>query len=295
MESNLGVVPLRYYERRSQKAIWSYRIAAVAVLVFVGAFVWHRFFGLPTPLAFKIIGGTVLVPVVTLPLAVGALVNIWNEGCLGAGRATFALFLSLLLLALPVWSLPKLIELPKIYDVSTDTASPPAFDRIAKIRQGQANPVHYDQAFAPLQAKAYPDLKPLVVARSLVEVYSTVRDAAKALNWKIIDEQAAEGAKTGYIEAVDRTLLFGFTDDIAIRVTGTVKSARVDIRSSARFGEHDLGRNAERIRLFIAEVKSRLAVLERSERMERLTAPQEAAAKEKPKHRTRHGADSRDN
>lgn len=271
---------MRYYEHRSIKANWSYRIAVVSVLVFLATFVWHRFFGLATPLALKVFGGAVAGAVVSLTLGVAGLVGIWNEGHVGAVRASLALFLSALVLAVPLWSLPSLLSLPRIYEVTTDPSSPPAFDRVAKIRQGQANPVHYDPAFAPLQQSAYPDIKSLQVQRPLVDVYSSVRETVKALNWKVIDEQAPEGIKSGYVEAVDRTLLFGFTDDVAIRVTGSSQAAKIDIRSSSRFGQHDLGRNAQRIRRFMTEVKTRLAELERAERMERLVASRQAQEKE---------------
>jgi hypothetical protein len=92
----------------------------------------------------------------------------------------------------------------------------------------------------------------------------------------VIDEQAPEAMKSGRIEASDRTFLFGFVDDIVIRVTGSSKSAKIDMRSSSRFGQHDLGRNAQRIRLFMAEFKSRLAQLEQAERMEQLEASRQA-------------------
>ncbi len=167
--------------------------------------------------------------------------------------------------------------------MTTDTAAPPAFDRVAKIRQGQANPVHYEPSFGALQTAAYPDIKPMLVQRSLIDVYSAVHDVIKALNWKIIDEQAPEATRSGHIEAVDRTFFFGFTDDISIRVTGSVKAAKIDIRSSSRFGPHDLGRNAQRIRYFMAEVKTRLAEVERLERMSRLVASRLPGEKEKPK------------
>ncbi len=273
---------MRYFEHLSRKAVWSYRIALLSVLVFAGAFVWHRFFGLPTPLALKVLGGAVAVAVVSLVLAVAAFVSIWNEGHLGVGRASAAVFFSALVLAVPLWSLPGLLNLPRLYEVTTDTAAPPAFDRVAKIRQGQANPVHYEPSFGALQSKAYPDIKPLQIQRSLIDVYSAVRDVVKALNWKIIDEQAPEATRSGHIEAVDRTLFFGFTDDIAIRVTGSARAAKVDIRSSSRFGQHDLGRNAQRIRRFMSEVKHRLAELERLDRMERVIASK-AADKDKSK------------
>jgi uncharacterized protein (DUF1499 family) len=277
---------LRYYEHWSQKAVWSYRIAAVSILVFAGTFVWHRFFGLPAPLALKISGGAVAAAIVSLTLAAAALVTIWNEGHLGAGRASFAMFLSMLVLAVPLWSLPDLLRLPRLYEVTTDIGSPPAFDRIGKIRQGQANPVRYESSFGPLQVTAYPDIKPLYISRPIIDVYSAVREVVKSLNWKVIDEQSPENAKTGYIEAVDRTFIFGFTDDVAIRITGSPKTAKIDIRSSSRFGQHDLGRNAKRIRRFMTEVKARLAEVDRAERMERLAASREAAEKENAK---RHG------
>ncbi len=270
---------MRYYEHHSHLARWSYRVAILAIVLFAGTFIWHRFVGLATPLALKMFGGAVALALMSLTIAVAALVKIWNQGSLGAGRAAFALFLSLLLLAVPLWSLPDLLHLPRLYDVTTDPASPPAFDRIAKIRQGQANSAHYDASFRPLQTAAYPDIKPLFVPRPVIDVYSAVRETVKGLNWKVIDEHAPEGGRTGYIEAVDRTWIFGFTDDVAIRITGSPRGAKIDIRSSSRFGQHDLGRNARRIREFMSEVKSRLASIERAERMERLVASREAGEK----------------
>jgi uncharacterized protein (DUF1499 family) len=278
---------LRYYEHRSQKAIWSYRIAAASILVFAGTFIWHRFFGAPAPVALKVSGGAVAAAIVSLTLAAAALVSIWNEGHIGAGRASFALILSMMVLAVPLWSLPDLLQLPRLYEVTTDIASPPAFDRIAKIRPGQANPVRYEPSFGPLQMAAYPDVKPLYVSRPIADVYFAVHEVVKSLNWKVIDEQSPENAKTGYIEAVDRTFIFGFTDDVAIRITGSPKTAKIDIRSSSRFGQHDLGRNAKRIRRFMVEVKARLAEVDRMERMERLAASREAAEKEDAKRRAR--------
>jgi uncharacterized protein (DUF1499 family) len=267
---------VRYYQHHSRKARWSYRIAWMSVLLFLTVLVWHRFFSMPTPLALKLLGAAVAGAVMSLILSAAALVNIWKEGYLGAIRASFALLFSLFVLALPLRSLPNLLSLPRLYDVTTDPASPPAFDRVVQIRQGQANPAHYDPAFAALQAAAYPDIAPLQVPRSLADVYSAVRDVVSSLNWKVIDEQAPEAMKSGRIEASDRTFLFGFVDDVVIRVTGSQKSAKIDMRSSSRFGQHDLGRNAQRIRQFMAEFRSRLAQLEQAERMEQLEASRQA-------------------
>jgi hypothetical protein len=57
---------------------------------------------------------------------------------------------------------------------------------------------------------------------------------------------------------VDRTLVLGFYEDIAIRVTGDEESARVDIRSASRFGRGDMGANAEGIRELFNEIQARV-------------------------------------
>jgi len=280
---------LRYYLHKSRKAAWGYRIATLSILVFAVIFIWHRFFQLPTPLALKFFGIAVAGALISLAISAIALVNIWNEGYLGAVRASFAVFASCLILAVPLSALPGALTLPKIHDITTDTVSPPAFDRVAKIRQGigqGANAVRYDASLAPLQAAAYPGIKPFQVPRSVVDVYSSVREVVTSLNWKIIDEQAAEPEKTGHIEAVDRTLVFGFADDVIVRVGGTNKTSIVDVRSSSRFGEHDLGRNAKRIRQFMAELKIRLAQMDRSEQMER-----EVSSREEEKARRKRAGD----
>ena len=54
------------------------------------------------------------------------------------------------------------------------------------------------------------------------------------------------------------TLLFGFRQDIVIRIVPDGEGALVDMRSSARNGAHDLGANAERIRTFFTELDASL-------------------------------------
>ncbi|MCX7307591.1 MAG: DUF1499 domain-containing protein, partial [Afipia sp.] len=49
---------------------------------------------------------------------------------------------------------------------------------------------------------------------------------------------------------VARTPVMGFREDVSIRVIPDSEGARVDIRSSSRYFEHDLGSNAARIAKF---------------------------------------------
>jgi uncharacterized protein (DUF1499 family) len=152
------------------------------------------------------------------------------------------------------------LDLPPINDVTTDTASPPGFLTLAKRPEGGNSSVYPGQAFAELQAKAYPDLRPLVLQRPVDEAFELVEEAVRRLRWQVIAAEPPSGersAKVGQIEAIDHTLLVGFTDDIVIRIEGGPTRARIDARSASRYGRSDFGQNTARLRRLLAEVRTR--------------------------------------
>jgi len=61
-----------------------------------------------------------------------------------------------------------------------------------------------------------------------------------------------------YVEAVAASLLFGFESDIVIRIIEEEEGTLVDMRSSSRWGPHDLGANASIIIDFMAELDTAL-------------------------------------
>jgi hypothetical protein len=64
----------------------------------------------------------------------------------------------------------------------------------------------------------------------------------------------APPSETGSVQSVARTLLFGFSDDVVIRLQSSPDGTRVDMRSASARGLHDLGENARRIRRFLADL-----------------------------------------
>ncbi|HEX3116956.1 MAG TPA: DUF1499 domain-containing protein, partial [Bradyrhizobium sp.] len=62
--------------------------------------------------------------------------------------------------------------------------------------------------------------------------------------------------RTGRIEAVARTPIMGFREDVSIRVTPDGDGSRVDIRSASRYFESDLGSNASRVSRLIDDIYS---------------------------------------
>ena len=267
---------MRYYTHQSSKALWSQRTALLFFLLFGITFGLHRFGMIQTPVAMKLFGVAIAGALIAVALGIVGLVAIWREGHTGAGRALSGVVVAAAMLALPLWSLPSLLALPRIHEVSTDVDRPPAFQKLATIRTGEGvNPAAYQRTESPLQAKAYPDIKPLPVNRPTADTYSAVRDAVKNLQWHVVAEQPPSDGRSGTIEAVDRSTIFGFTDDIVIRVSGVGREARVDVRSSSRHGQHDLGRNAEHVRTLFSEVKTRLSEIDKNETMEKAVAARE--------------------
>ena len=61
----------------------------------------------------------------------------------------------------------------------------------------------------------------------------------------------------GQIEAIARSRLFGFEDEVAIRVTETDTGTRIDMRSRSRLGQIDRGANARRIEVVLADLQTR--------------------------------------
>jgi uncharacterized protein (DUF1499 family) len=55
---------------------------------------------------------------------------------------------------------------------------------------------------------------------------------------------------------VARTPIMGFREDISIRITPDGEESRVDIRSSSRYFESDLGSNAARVSKLIEDINA---------------------------------------
>ncbi len=241
-------------------ARWTTRSALFALSLTAVALAAHRFGNMPTLTAFNLIIVSIMTALVTFVLALISGIVIWRQGRTGAGRVAFGLIVAGGLICWPVAFLSTFRTLPWLNDVTTDANAPPRFTELAKERGPGLNGADYEPRFAKLQAESYPDLKPMLIQRPAEEAFEIVRDALARQKMTIVSEKAPEGrpGRAGVIEAVDRTLIFGFYDDVAIRVDGDAARSRIDLRSASRFGSHDLGRNAERMRRLMREIVARL-------------------------------------
>ena len=254
----------RNIQIREPYASWSARVSVFALVLILVAFVLHRVSIVPTPVALNLFGVGFMLAALGLSFGLYAATSIWIRGRAGAWSCAWGLLVGGGLWLVPLAVASSYVALPKINDISTDTVKPPAFTVAGKSRPPGANRIAYPgPSYAAQQAVAYPDLRTLLIPRSAEEVYEVTLDLVRGrrgLGWKVVAEEAPQTrqSRPGLIEATDRTLIMGLTDDVVIRIVGNDTEARVDIRSASRYGHTDLGANAARIRRFVRELSTRL-------------------------------------
>ncbi|MCJ7875075.1 DUF1499 domain-containing protein [Phaeobacter sp. J2-8] len=134
-----------------------------------------------------------------------------------------------------------------IHDISTDTANPPLFEVLDETRDGARNTLDYGgPELAAMQAKAYPDIAPLETDLSAEAAFQRALAVAGDMGWDIV----AQDIERLRFEAVARTAVFYFADDVVVVVTAQDNGSRVDMRGVSRVGRSDQGVNAARIRAF---------------------------------------------
>jgi len=144
-------------------------------------------------------------------------------------------------------------SVPAIHDISTDVSSPPQFVRVASLRKPDDHPVAYDgPAVGEQQRKAYPDLAPMVLKAPREKVFAAAQGALASMGLDLVEADAAQGR----VEATATSLLFGFKDDVVVRVADVGDGTKVDVRSKSRVGRNDFGMNARRIRAFQEKLRA---------------------------------------
>jgi hypothetical protein len=96
------------------------------------------------------------------------------------------------------------------------------------------------------------------------------KDSFLAPYWRVIEaREPVPGRREGRIEAVAYSSLMGFRDDVVVRVRADPEGARIDARSSSRYGTFDFGTNASRVRRLMNDIEDAI----RNQRNERPPAP----------------------
>jgi uncharacterized protein (DUF1499 family) len=240
-------------ETPSQLALWSARLALFAIAVAVLSVVIVRSGILEIGPAVATFAAALVFAAAAVLLALASFVAIWRNGSPGLGRAFAGLLLGTALLAYPAYLGVRASKLPQINDITTDTANPPRFDVLARLRPRDR--IAYPAFFAAAQQKAYPDVVPLELDVPARTAFDVALKVVTKNRWLVVDARPPAGARRdGVIEAVARTTIMGFRDDVVVRVTPEPDGSRIDVRSASRYGLSDLGTNARRIAALLSDI-----------------------------------------
>jgi uncharacterized protein (DUF1499 family) len=243
----------------SSLALWARRMAVFAAIAAMVSIAIVRFGFLEVKPALTTFFGALSFAGLSTLVALCGFVAIWRNGTRGMSRILLALALDVVILAYPAYLALQYRKLPPIHDITTDPIDPPRFEALARLRTGDgANTAVYAGLYsAELQRAAYPDIEPVDLDVNVQRAYDVALAVVTKRKWLIIDERSPQPPRRiGRIEAVARTPIMGFREDVAIRVTPDGEGSRVDIRSSSRNFEGDLGSNAGRVAKLIEDINT---------------------------------------
>ena len=240
----------------SRLAIWARRCAFFSLAATVLAILIVRSGILEIVPALATFAGALVFAVIAIMLAFGAFVVIWKDGTGGTGHALGAIAIGGALIAYPAYLGTLAYRLPMINDITTDPIDPPRFDMLSQLRPRGTS--EYAGLYAAEQQRdAYPDIEPLTLTLKPQVGYEVAMQVVTRRKWRVIVDRPPQPRRDGQIEAVARTAIMGFRDDVTVRVRADGDGSRIDVRSASRYGRHDLGTNAARIRSLLEDIDTR--------------------------------------
>lgn len=134
-------------------------------------------------------------------------------------------------------------------DVTTTPDDPPQYERLVSVEANKDRDMTYSQAKGYWNKVYYPDIKPLDVPHDPATTFLMVQKLAKSMpGWEI----AHINPSAMRLEAVAKTALMKYEDDVVLEVRPGPRGATVHMRSKSRLGTGDFGTNARRIQDFFA-------------------------------------------
>ena len=243
----------------SSLANWARNLAVFAVVAVVVSIIIVRFDFLEMKPALATFFGGLAIAAISILFGLAGFAAIWQNGSRGMARILIAFLIDGAILAYPAYQALLYRKLPPIHDITTDPIDPPRFDALSRLRTGDGtNTAVYAGLYsAEQQRQFYPDIEPIELEIPVDRAYAIARQLVIKRKWTVIDEREPQPPRRmGRIEAVARTPIMGFREDISIRVVPDGDDSRVDIRSASRYFDSDLGSNAARVTKFIDDLNT---------------------------------------
>jgi Protein of unknown function (DUF1499) len=264
----------------SSLATWARNLAIFSAIAVVVSILIVRFGFLEMKPALTTFFGALALAGLSILFGFAAFAAIWQNGSRGMGRILLAFLINALVLAYPAYLAVQYRRLPPIHDITTDPIDPPRFEALARLRTSDdTNSAVYAGLYsAEQQRRAYPDIETVELEVPVDRAYAVALQLVNRRKWLVIDERPpTPPRRVGRIEAVARTPIMGFREDVAIRIMPDGEDSRVDIRSASRYFDADLGSNAARVSKLIEDINT--AVDNAKAAPKKAPAPPKAQAK----------------
>ena len=248
---------MRILIRTSKTALWARRLGRLAVPLVILPVAMHHLGLIDSPSFFNVAMVALGLCLLTVLLAVLALVRLWFSGDRGWDKALAGLFFGLVCLApfayygYYAWRYPPVTyiatmargELPLLF--LPDTAKMPPPKLISADEQ--------DRIFPNAATRTYP--------LDVVSLFGVVERLAENEGWdiRLLRPPAVDGA-AGRINARITTIP-GWREEAVLRVAATPTGAKVDMRSASINAPHDFGSNGTRIERFMVNLDNEVTTL----------------------------------
>lgn len=244
---------MRILIRTSKWAIWARRFGSLALPLTIIPVLLHRE-QMITSSDFAVIEAVAAgVAALAVFLAIGAFARLWITGDRGWSKAGWGLLFGLVCLAPFAYLGFEAMRFPMVNEVTTDVADPlPLTSPIRVAPTSTALREKIETAFPNARTRSYPI--------DATEMFAIVEDLVDARGWEVRTRRAPPTAlDVGQINAIAVTL-FGWRDEVAVRVTGTAQGSTVDMRSVPLSGFHDFGENGRRIEEFLLGLDQKITL-----------------------------------
>lgn len=248
---------MRILIRTSRWAVWARRLGSVAVPFVILAVLLHRFRLITSDLFLVAALAAGLTGLAAVLMSIVALARLWQTGDQGWGRALTGLLFGAISLLPHAWYGNLALRYPPATDIATTDRSlmPLMFE------PGTAAMPAPRLLPAQTLATVFPNVETRRYPLGLVPAFGVVEALVADHGWDVrLLRVPASDADVGQINAQVMTLP-GWREEVVIRMTGTMTSTTLDMRSASLHALHDFGSNGLRIEQFMAEVDEAVTIL----------------------------------
>ena len=243
----------------SSLATWARNLAVFSLVAVLVSIVIVRFGFLEVKPALATFFGALACAGLPSWSGFAAFAAIWQNGSRGMGRILLAFLIDVVVLAYPAYLGLQYRKLPPIHDITTDPIDPPRFEALARLRTGDgANPRSMPGSIPPSSSGwPIPISRPSNSrSRRRGPMRSRSRWSTSANGaWSTSARRNRAATAASRRSRKRRSWDFARTSSIRIKPDG--EGSRVDIRSSSRYFESDLGSNAARVAKLIEDINTR--------------------------------------